>query len=213
MGSLIAGVDCSTQATKVLVVGTGTGTVVAQGRAGHTVPASGSAETDPREWWQALGTALEETGRAAELEAIAVGGQQHGLVALGADGAPPPGRDALERHAVRPQAAALTEGIGAERLAGPRRFAAGRLVHRDEMGVAARARTGDRRLDAGNPPPPRSPDRATHRQRRHRPRDASGTAWWSSGDEAYARDILDHPAPVDRRGDAAPRPRAAGGRR
>ena len=89
MGKLIAGVDTSTQATKVLVVDADTGTLVAQGRAGHTVTGErGSRETDPREWWAALKAALAETGRAAEVEAIAVGGQQHGLVALGADGEP-----------------------------------------------------------------------------------------------------------------------------
>ena len=55
MGSLVAGVDCSTQATKVLVVDAQTGALVAEGRAGHTVTGErGARETDPREWWEAL---------------------------------------------------------------------------------------------------------------------------------------------------------------
>ena len=59
MASLVAGVDTSTQATKVLVVDSETGSIVASGRAGHTVSGErGARETDPREWWEALRTAL-----------------------------------------------------------------------------------------------------------------------------------------------------------
>src|SRR2546430_1555577 len=88
-GSLVAGVDCSTQATKVLVVDPDSGEVVATGRSPHTVSGTGGArETDPREWWGAVKAALSETHRASEITAIAVGGQQHGLVTLDAAGRP-----------------------------------------------------------------------------------------------------------------------------
>jgi len=50
---LVAGVDSSTQATKVLIVDCDEGTVVAEGRAAHTVTGEGGArETDPTVPWQ-----------------------------------------------------------------------------------------------------------------------------------------------------------------
>ena len=52
---MVAGVDCSTQATKVLVVDPDDGRVVASGRAPHEVTGTGGArETDPEVWWDAL---------------------------------------------------------------------------------------------------------------------------------------------------------------
>ena len=194
MGSLIAGVDTSTQATKVLVVDAETGTVVAEGRAGHTVTGErGARETDPREWWEALRTGLAETGRAAEVEAIAVGGQQHGLVALGSDGEPL--RPSMLWNDTRsaPQAKALTEAIGAERLAdrvGSRpvaSFTATKWAWLREHEPATAEATRAIRL-----PHDYLTERLTGNGVTDRG-DASGTAWWSSGDEAYAGDILAHP--------------------
>ena len=89
MSPLVAGVDCSTQATKVLVVDSDGGEVVAEGRASHDVSGRGGArETDPEQWWEALAGALALTERAGEVQAIAVAGQQHGLVVTGSDGRP-----------------------------------------------------------------------------------------------------------------------------
>ena len=194
MGSLIAGVDTSTQATKVLVVDAETGTLVAQGRASHTVTGErGARETDPREWWEALRIALAETGRAADVEAIAVGGQQHGLVVLGADGEPL--RPSMLWNDTRsaPQALALTEAIGAERLAdrvGSRpvaSFTATKWAWLREHEPATAESTRAIRL-----PHDFLTERLTGNGVTDRG-DASGTAWWSGGDEAYAKDILDHP--------------------
>ena len=194
MGKLIAGVDTSTQATKVLVVDAENGTLVAQGRAGHTVTGErGARETDPREWWAALRAALAETGRAAEVEAIAVGGQQHGLVALGGDGEPL--RPSMLWNDTRsaPQALALIEAIGAERLAdrvGSRpvaSFTATKWAWLREHEPAAAEATRAIRL-----PHDYLTERLTGNGVTDRG-DASGTAWWSTGDEAYARDILTHP--------------------
>ena len=68
MSPLVAGVDCSTQGTKVLLVDPESGSVEAAGRAPHTVTGSGGArETDPEVWWDALRRALAETGRVAEV--------------------------------------------------------------------------------------------------------------------------------------------------
>ncbi|HXW79305.1 MAG TPA: FGGY family carbohydrate kinase, partial [Acidimicrobiales bacterium] len=80
---LVAGVDCSTQSTKVLVVDADDGSVVATGAAANPVDGvDGARETDPREWERSVAEALAQTGRASQVEAISVGGQQHGLVVL-----------------------------------------------------------------------------------------------------------------------------------
>ena len=80
---LVAGVDTSTQSTKVLVCDADTGEVVREGRAGHP----DATEVDPAHWWRAFG---EATGDGALLEgvaAIGIGGQQHGMVLLDEAGA------------------------------------------------------------------------------------------------------------------------------
>lgn len=84
--SLVAGVDSSTQSTKVLVCDVDTGEVVRVGRAPHP----DGTEVDPQEWWAAYGQATSG-GLLDGVSAIAVAGQQHGMVVL--DG---------EREVVRP---------------------------------------------------------------------------------------------------------------
>lgn len=84
---LVAGVDSSTQNTKVLVVDSDSGEVVASGRAPHVVSGSGGArETDPAIWWDALAEAFSATGRASEVRAVSIAGQQHGMVVSDASG-------------------------------------------------------------------------------------------------------------------------------
>ena len=80
--SLVAGVDSSTQATKVVVCDAENGAVVREGRAGHP----DGTEVDPERWWQAFLSATDN-GLLDGVEAIGVGGQQHGMVALDDDGA------------------------------------------------------------------------------------------------------------------------------
>jgi xylulokinase len=79
---LVAGVDCSTQATKVVVRDAGTGELVREGRAGHPP----GTEVGPDAWWRALAEATRG-GLLDGVAAIAVGGQQHGMVALDEAGA------------------------------------------------------------------------------------------------------------------------------
>jgi xylulokinase len=114
---VVVGVDSSTQSTKALAVDVDTGAVVGQGRAAHTVSAGEGRESDPAQWWDALVDALGQTGYASRALAISVGGQQHGLVTLDADGRPV--RPALLWNDVRsaPQAAALVESLGADEWA------------------------------------------------------------------------------------------------
>ncbi|SSC23515.1 Xylulokinase, partial [Klenkia terrae] len=75
---LVAGVDSSTQACKVVVRDAGTGELVRQGRAAHPV----GTEVDPRAWEAALADALAEAGGLHDVSALSVGGQQHGMVCL-----------------------------------------------------------------------------------------------------------------------------------
>ncbi|MFF2407681.1 xylulokinase [Streptomyces sp. NPDC058092] len=116
--TVVIGVDSSTQSTKAAFVDTGTGRLLAVGRAPHVVTGeAGARESDPEVWWQALRDAvaagLKESGVAASAVAgIAVAGQQHGLVVL--DRAGRPLRPAMLWNDTRsaPQAAALTAALG-----------------------------------------------------------------------------------------------------
>jgi xylulokinase len=60
-----------------------TGVAVRSGRAAHP----DGSEVWPRAWWEAFERALADAGGMDDCVAVAVGGQQHGLVALDADGA------------------------------------------------------------------------------------------------------------------------------
>ncbi|MCW2794199.1 MAG: xylB [Nocardioides sp.] len=79
---LVAGVDSSTQSCKIVIRDADTGAVVREGRAVHPP----GTEVDPEAWWLALSTAVEDAGGLADVGAISVAGQQHGLVALDAGG-------------------------------------------------------------------------------------------------------------------------------
>jgi xylulokinase len=191
---LVAGVDCSTQATKVLVLDPADGEVVAAGRAPHEVTGSGGArETDPEVWWEALRLALARTGRARELAAISIAGQQHGLVVSDDDGRPL--RPAVLWNDTRsaPDAERLRDQLGAEAwaervgLVPVPSFTVTRWawLRRTEPELARRTRTI--RLPH---------DWLTERLCGHGATDrgdASGTGWWSTRDEDYLDDVLDLP--------------------
>jgi xylulokinase len=195
MGAFVAGVDCSTQATKVVVVDPDSGRIEAVGRGEHTVTGErGARETDPREWWTALRTALVQTGRAREIGALSIAGQQHGLVVLDAHG-----------QVLRPSmlwndtrsavvAAEMVEAFGAARWAsavGSRPTASFTVTkwawlrrHEPQTTAATAAirlphdylterLTGSAVTDRG---------------------DASGTGWWSPANERYVDDVLGLPA-------------------
>ncbi|MGV1047249.1 MAG: xylulokinase [Solirubrobacterales bacterium] len=87
MGQVVCGVDSSTRSTKVLAVDVDEGEVVGRGQAPHLVSGEGGARvSDPEAWTEALAAALAQTGWAGQMAAIAVAGQQHGLVVLDAGG-------------------------------------------------------------------------------------------------------------------------------
>ena len=79
---LIAGVDSSTQSCKVVIRDAVTGQLVREGRATHP----DGTEVNPAHWVAALDTAITAAGGLADVEAISIGGQQHGMVALDSDG-------------------------------------------------------------------------------------------------------------------------------
>jgi xylulokinase len=80
--ALVAGVDSSTQSCKVVVCDSLSGATIRQG----TAPHPDGTETDPEAWWSALEAAIVAAGGIADVEALAVAGQQHGMVCLDADG-------------------------------------------------------------------------------------------------------------------------------
>ena len=119
---LVLGLDCSTTATKAILVDEGgvvCGTAHAEYRQSQPQPLW--SEQDPRDWWDAAVTAirsvLASTGVAAEqVQAVGLTGQMHGAVLLGAD-------DEVLRPAIlwNDQRTAhecdlIREAVGAERL-------------------------------------------------------------------------------------------------
>ena len=80
--TLVAGIDSSTQSCKVVVRDADSGELVREGRAAHP----DGTEVDPAAWAAALRTAIGEAGGLADVAAVAVGGQQHGMVCLDDDG-------------------------------------------------------------------------------------------------------------------------------
>jgi len=106
--NLVAGIDSSTQSTKVVLVRAANGEVVDQAVAPHPP----GTEVDPALWWEALQQA--GSGLLERAAAIAVAGQQHGMVAL--DGAGAVVRPALLWNDLR-SAPQITEVV--EHLGGP----------------------------------------------------------------------------------------------
>jgi len=103
---LVLGVDSSTQSTKAVLVDAADGTVVAQQSAPHPP----GTEVDPRAWRAAFDEAT--AGLLTRADAVAVAGQQHGMVAV--DDAGDPVRDALLWNDTRSAGAAhdLIEEMG-----------------------------------------------------------------------------------------------------
>jgi xylulokinase len=77
VSTLVAGVDCSTQSTKIVVCDLESGAVLRSGSAPHP----DTTEVDPAIWADASATAAGG-GLLDGVAAIAVGGQQHGMVTL-----------------------------------------------------------------------------------------------------------------------------------
>ena len=188
--SLVAGVDSSTQATKVVVCDARTGDVVRHGRAPHPE----GTEVHPRAWEDALRSACSG-GLLDGVAAISVSGQQHGMVLL--DEARQVVRPALLWNDLR--SAAAGNDLVAE-LGGPGAWASAvgsvpvasftitklRWTAESEPALAARAASvllphdwlTSRLVDASSP---LTTDRG----------DASGTGYWSPTTGDYRPDLLE----------------------
>lgn len=198
---LVAGVDSSTQNCKVLIVDAATGEVVREGRSPHP----DSTEVDPNAWWLALCEAVSQAGGLADVEAISIGGQQHGLVAIDASGRVV--RDALLWNDTRSAGAAtdLIAEVGATEYASRTglvpvaSFTATKLrwVRDNEPALAARIaavclphdwltwRLRGYGSEGESPLGPNLEQLVTDRS------DASGTAYWSVFSERYDLELFE----------------------
>lgn len=118
----VLALDVSTTATKAVVVEPGGRILgVASSEYGFDVPRPGWSEQDPATWWtaavKAIGRVLAETRvGGAEIEAVGLTGQMHGLVLL--DGAGKVLRPAILWNDQRtgPQCDAIRQAVGRSRL-------------------------------------------------------------------------------------------------
>lgn len=92
MTLVVAGVDSSTQSCKVELHDALDFTLLARGSAAHPPVAPPTSEQHPEAWWCAFVDAFRQALSAAPADsrvaAISIGGQCHGLVALGEDNQP-----------------------------------------------------------------------------------------------------------------------------
>jgi xylulokinase len=199
---LVAGVDSSTQSCKVVVRDADTGELLREGRATHPE----GTEVHPRHWLAALDTAIAAAGGLDDVAALAVGGQQHGMIALDGDGQVV--RPALLWNDTRsaPQARRLTAEHGgpawwatAVGLVPVASFTVTKLAWMAEQEPGAAVRTAAVCLphdyltwhllggttDAGDTrPTDRFSDLVTDRG------DASGTGYYAPAAGEYRRDLL-----------------------
>jgi xylulokinase len=192
-GPYVIGVDSSTQSSKALVVDASTGEVIARGQAPHQVSEGPGRESDPEQWWEALGAALYACGPAArQAAAVSVAGQQHGLVTL--DGQGRPVRPAMLWNDVRsaPQRDRLVERLGgpaawAERTGSvpAAAFTVTKWAWLREHEPEAAAATAGVRLPHDYLTERLTGEAATDRG------DASGTGWWSPETGGYDDGILE----------------------
>ena len=194
--ALVAGVDSSTQSCKVVVHDAETGALVRSGQASHPE----GTEVDPEAWWQALLAAAKDAGSLDDVVAVAVGGQQHGMVCLDDAGAVV--RPALLWNDTRSAQAAtdLIADLGGEAVGRAAWAAAVGLVPVASFTVSKLRWLADHEPDnaartaavclphdwltwrmAGSPGLDRL---VTDRG------DASGTGYWSPSDGHYRRDLL-----------------------
>lgn len=82
MSKLVAGIDTSTQSTKVVIRDLETGALVREGSASHP----DGTECHPNFWFEAFQSAAEQAGGLKDVCALSVGGQQHGMILLDEDG-------------------------------------------------------------------------------------------------------------------------------
>jgi len=194
--ALVAGVDSSTQACKVVIRDTDTGELVRTGRAAHP----DGTECPPQKWWDALQLAFADAGGIADVSAISVGAQQHGMVCLNEEGEVV--RPALLWNDTRSAQAAIdlitelggpgewAQAVGSVPVAS---FTATKLrwlaTHEPNHAAAAAAVCLPHdwltwKLSSSSASPSSLDGVTTDRS------DASGTGYWSPGSGQYRHDLL-----------------------
>ncbi len=190
---LVVGIDSSTSACKVEVRDAESGELVATGRSSHPVTTPPRSEQNPHDWWVAFENACAEAGVLDENRpsAIAIAGQQHGLVVLDARG------DVLRPAKLWNDTESAPDAEALIAMLSPREWAAAcgsvplasftitklRWLRRCEPEVFRRVAqvllphdwltgqlTGAATTDRG---------------------EASGTGWWSPGEGRYRYDLLE----------------------
>ena len=190
--TLVAGVDSSTQACKVVIRDAESGALVRSGSAPHP----DGTEVAPAAWWQGLLAAIEQAGGLDDVSAVSVAAQQHGMVCL--DEAGSVVRPALLWNDTRSAAAASAlvaefggpgawaDATGSVPVAS---FTVTKLRWLAEHEPAAMARTAavclphdwlTWRLAGASALSSLVTDRS----------DASGTGYWSPSTDSYRHDLL-----------------------
>jgi xylulokinase len=189
---LVAGVDSSTQSTKVVLRRVDDGTVVAEARAPHPATAPPVSEQDPQAWWLALVEAFGGLGPAVDdVVAIAVSGQQHGLVVLDGEGRAIRPAKLWNDTTSAPQADRLVAELGPDHWA-----AACGVVPVPSITVTKLAWLADHEPEAVARiaqillPHDYLTWRLSGRAVTDRG-DASGTGWWDAGTGRYVPELLD----------------------
>lgn len=188
---LVCGIDSSTQSTKVELRDAVSGELVATGRAAHPTSPPPASEQDPRAWWSALRDALGVAGdRVRDVAAVAVAGQQHGLVLVDDAGDPLRPAKLWNDTTSAPHARALVERHGAQAWA-------------DDAGSVPVASFTVTKLAWVADNEPETLDRTRRVMLPHDyltwrltgahvtdRGDASGTGWWCPRDGTYAPSLL-----------------------
>ncbi|RDI54305.1 xylulokinase [Nocardia mexicana] len=187
---LVAGIDSSTQSCKVVICAADSGKVLRHCR----IPHPDGTEVPAEAWWRALRSVTD--GLLDGVSAIAVAGQQHGLVALDSEGVPV--RKALLWNDTRSAAAAgdlvaefggpqaWAEAVGvvplaAHTVAKLRWLADHEPEHADRVSrVLLPHDYLTWRLRGGTPDVEPTTDRG----------DASGTGYWSPATGEYRKDLV-----------------------
>ena len=203
----VAGVDSSTQSTKVEIRDLDSGHVVGTGSAPHTAVTPPISEQDPASWWEAFEAAWDRAvasvpGGARDVTAISVAGQQHGMVALDASDQPVHPAKLWNDTESAPDAGWLLGQLG-DRDADGNRITDGREAWAAAVGsvpVAAFTATKLSWLHRTHPEPWASMARVllphdylTHRMTGEYTTDrgdASGTGYWSPATGQYRWDLL-----------------------
>jgi xylulokinase len=188
---LVAGVDSSTTATKVVVRDLDTGRVVGRGASPHPATHPPRSEQEPSAWWAAFDAAWRQAG-SRDVAAISVAGQQHGMVVLDGD-----------RRVIRPAKLWNDTESAADAAALIDRLPGGRKAWADACGLVPVASFTVTKLAWLRRHEPAAWDRLAHVLLPHDwltlqltarlvtdRGDASGTGYWSAAHGGYRPDLL-----------------------